>query len=1051
MSVGRPLLKALLEVVVNPVGAIGHLSDAVFASRDRRAAVQALFDEPEPWTPERSPAALLDADRGVVPFHAGREHELADLDAWLDDPEGLRLMLRLYVAAGGYGKTRLLRELVKRRRGDEKTRRERLAELLRGERWDAGFLRDAATAPDFAPLLAGRRPLLLVLDYAESRSAQIRALVAAARAAKRRRVRLVLLARSEAGWWEELKTADDGVGELFLGRAVEAPRKLGPVADTPALHRTAFDAAAVAFARALGKVPPASAPPLDDPAFERILLVHARALAAVEGEPEVPSAGLLEWLVARERRGLDRAAERLGLPETARPAVHRAAALVTLALGADSLPELQEIVARTPDLPADAVAPCAEALRLLYRGNRWCEGVQPDLVGEHLVNAELTAAEANGDPRLLAAAFGEGVTPPLLEAGLKVLTRLANRAPLAERHLEAVFRLRPLEALAEAAIIVAQAERDPVGRLLSKEIKTLDDPALARHLLPKLPESTTALREVALEVTVQVHRWRSDQLDPTSAEHALELISLKNGLSKWLAASGRHDEGLEVIQEAVSLCQRWAESDPASFSRARARSLTNLANRLLRSGRRNESLAAIHEAVSIRRELAVAGPELEPALARSLTNLSNLLALKGDRDEALRAVEEAVEIRERLVAKSGTAHGRDLANSLNYLANRLTAVGHREDGLVAIERSVEILESLSGTRGEAFEPDLARGLSHLSNHLARAGRHEEGLEAIRKAVAIRDKLSSARSGVFELAFATSLANQSSRLGEMGKHDEALADGKRAWAIRRRWARQHRRLVEPDLATSLHSLSLDLAAVGQRRRALAAARKAVAIRRRLAASDPAFEAALAASLNSLSNRFSDVGCPAEALAAIQEAVEVYERLATSWPEVEADLAMSWNNLAIRLRAVGREDESLAASTNAVEVYRRLAESREVFEPQLAASLKNLSSRLAVAGRRDQALAAIEQSVAIRRKLAGKRPAFEPELAGSLATWADQLVGTDPARAFGTAEDALRHLGPHCRKNPRRFADRADFCLSVYRRAATAAGRRIDPSILEHFDQ
>lgn len=79
MSVRRHLLKALAEVLVNPPGAISHLFDAVHASRDRRAAAAALLDDGQEWSLELSPAALLRADLGVVPFHAGREKELADL------------------------------------------------------------------------------------------------------------------------------------------------------------------------------------------------------------------------------------------------------------------------------------------------------------------------------------------------------------------------------------------------------------------------------------------------------------------------------------------------------------------------------------------------------------------------------------------------------------------------------------------------------------------------------------------------------------------------------------------------------------------------------------------------------------------------------------------------------------------------------------------------------------------------------------------------------------------------------------------------------------
>jgi tetratricopeptide (TPR) repeat protein len=1006
-NVRRSLLRAAVELLLNPFGAIGHLFDALFASRDRRAAVRALFDEAEPWTLETSPAAVLDADRGLVPFHAGRERELADLDAWLDAPEGLPLMLRLYVAPGGFGKTRLLRELVKRRRGDERTRAQRLGDLLRGERWDAGFLRETVPDADLPPLLAGRRPLLLVLDYAESRGPQIRALVAAARAAKRPRIRLVLLARSEEGWWHELKTAGDGVGDVFLGPAVRDPLPLGPLADTPELRATAFAAALSAFTDYLpGHQPPATTPPLDDPAFERILLVHALALAAVEGET-VPPHDLLEWLVARERRGIDRAARRAGLTDETWPPGHRAAALLTLALGADSRPAVEEIVARTPGLPTPAVGPCTDILHRLYRGKRWCESVQPDLVGEHLVEKELEQADEDRDPRLLEASLGEGVSPERLQAALTVLTRLAKRDPTATRHLDAAFRLRPLAPLAEAALAVAQAEGDPIGRHLATALAEADDAELAARLYPRLPETTTALREVALEVTRQRQQAVLAALDDqASDEEWSELAGFWNDLSVRLGEVGRREEGLAAIEEAVKVYRRLEESRPEAFEPNLATSLNNLSIDLAVSGRLEEGLAAIEEAVAILRRLAESRPEaFEPDLAMSLNNLSVRLAVSGRLEEGLAAIEEAVAIRRRLAKLHPEVFDPDLAQSLNNLSIRLQGFGRREEGVAAIAESVKVYRRLAESRPEAFEPALATSLNNHAVHLAEVGRREDGLAAIEEAVTIRRRLTESRPEVFE----------------------------------------------SDLATSLSNLSLRLAQVGRLQEGLAAIEEVVAIRNRLAESRPeVFEPDLAASMTNLSIRLGDLGHKEEGLAANEEAVTIWRRLSESRPGAfEPDLAGSLNNLSIRLAEMGRQEEGLAAIEEAVTIRRRLSESRpEAFQPDLARSLNNLSLRLPEMGRREEGLAAIEEAVAIRRRLAKSRPeAFEPDLARSLGNLAERLLDlglADPAT--NAAEEALRRLLPHVAGNPEGLGGLGRACLATYRRCAAASGRPPDDELV-----
>lgn len=406
----RKWLESAVRIGTSWIPGVGTAVDeALKHGADRRRAKAAratLLDvEDRRWHPDSSPAALLRADFGVVPFH-GREQELGNLSEWCEGTGDARRLpsgeippvaLRLYTAPGGYGKTRLLR---------------RFARWRRNVGWEAGFLGESKLAEvggaegvsgGTAALFGeATKPLLLVLDYAESRPGEVAAVVTAARESRRERVRLVLLARSDGDWWDQLHRAGDGVGDFFQGPATEGPLPLAPLTDSPETRQEVFEEAVAAFAKQLPKLPklaPDARLPVDGEEdgedFDRVLMIHAAALAAVEGEA-VPTGGLLDWLLSREERGLERVREKhAGLGNDLQPAMAQAAALLTLAQGADSRSETLEILSRVPDLGDQSRArrkQVAEALHVLYRGRRWCDGVEPDLVGEHLVRRELEAA-----------------------------------------------------------------------------------------------------------------------------------------------------------------------------------------------------------------------------------------------------------------------------------------------------------------------------------------------------------------------------------------------------------------------------------------------------------------------------------------------------------------------------------------------------------------------------------------------------------------------------------------------------------------------------------
>ena len=337
----------------------------------RKAAAAAMIDDGrQKWVKDRCPpSALLDAHYQVVPFRS-RRAEITSLDDWCAD--GRPVAVRLYTGGGGMGKTRLLLHY---------------AQLLRERGWQAGFFAGGGALPSgvLDALIEQPPRLLLVFDYAETqRDALIPALHRAASTDSRRRVRLVLLARDAADWWDELKLQGAGVGHLLQSPATEH-HELRPVEGTEHGQSDAFGDAFEAFSAALGSATAMTpSPDLTAPHFASVLYIHIAALAAVERRTINDREPLLQFAYDREKRFWGERAPR-GLSTKA---MAQAAAFATMMGGADDEVGARLLLSVTPLLagqPEDTVGQVAEVLHALYPGRRWLNGVQPDLLGEYLI------------------------------------------------------------------------------------------------------------------------------------------------------------------------------------------------------------------------------------------------------------------------------------------------------------------------------------------------------------------------------------------------------------------------------------------------------------------------------------------------------------------------------------------------------------------------------------------------------------------------------------------------------------------------------------------
>ncbi|MFJ4795145.1 tetratricopeptide repeat protein [Kitasatospora purpeofusca] len=917
----------------------------------------------KPATADRdlhSPAALLRADTEAVAFH-GRDHELADLHTWCTtDPAGIAI--RVITGPGGQGKTRLARHLT---------------DTLSHQGWVTGHLRSDLTDHDTPPdlsALSTALPLLLVVDYAETRPRLLRRLVTHLHTT-RHRVRLLLLARSDGEWRTDALSASASVRRL-LAAAPVVP--LGPLQPAARERGEAFRAAARDLALLLPRVP--SVPghdwtalagtlrPADDlahPRYDNALTLQMTALVALlqhGPRPAVTAPGdpaekvLLEHEERFWKDSADSDAFELGLDT----ATLKAAVAVAALCGADSTAAATRVLATLPAVPATRTARTAAWLAHLYPADpdRYWGTLQPDRIAEHHAAAVLMKGDIDLPALLTAADHGQQAQT------VTVLARAAIAHYNATRTTETDHLLHTLDTALDTAPLAHQATRIAAAAL---------------------PYPSRLVAPLALRLTAALAR-ANQQLATVEPAFEPGLAASLTNLGNRLSEVGRRGQALAATEEAVGIYRRLAQADP-SFERDLAGSLTNLGNRLSQAGRRGEALTAEQEAVEIRRRLVQADPAaFEPDLAGSLTNLGIQLSEAGRRGEALTATEEAVGIYRRLAADNPAAFEPDLAGSLSNLGIRLSEAGRRGEALTAEQEAVGICRRLAADNPAAFEPDLAGSLTNLGNRLSEAGRRGEALTAEQEAVGIYRRLAADNPAAFEPDLATSLTNLGIRLSEAGRRGEALTATEEAMGICRRLAADNPAAFEPDLATSLSNLGNRLSQVGRRGEALTATEEAVEIRRRLATDNPAaFEPDLANSLSNLGIRLSEVGRRGEALTAEQEAVEIRRRLVQADPAAfEPDLANSLSNLGIRLSEAGRRGEALTATEEAVEIRRRLAtDNPAAFEPDLATSLTNLGNRLSQAGRRGEALTATEEAVEIRRRLATDNPAaFEPDLAGAL---------------------------------------------------------------------
>ncbi|MDX6315741.1 MAG: hypothetical protein QOF44_5205, partial [Streptomyces sp.] len=531
-------------VVREAIGVVPQLEPAEFVG---------LLEPAPPRRDVPSPIMLLRADAEVVSFH-GREDTLADLEEWCQtDPDG-PLAVRVLTAPGGQGKTRLARQLMAR---------------MRDHGWVVGQV--AHDPRDLQALRTVQHPLLLVIDYAETRPELVSKLREQTREA-RHPVRLLLLARSLGSWQTRatgalpetrlhaLSPGAAGREEAFRTAARDLSRRLAEVTggtdvDWPGL------------ADALPAARPAAGP-----GAETALAVQMAALAALLGRvrpPQRDGRTLEDELLDHERKYWQETADGWGMGPRGHKLLGPAVAAAVLCPAQDEQ-EARETIARLlPYEPPWLIMDIAAWLCDLYpppEGRYWGQ-LEPDRLAEYHAAEQIVA-----DRGLLGRLFGRALDRQRVQT-LTVLARSAvahtnegrvDRAHTVIERLREALRSVPADAPLTATVLRAHSDALPeqshvlrdhaldVARELSRVCHpTGDDPQALRDrawALHNLAERHLAVGgwEDAREAAAEAAAIRKDMADDGAMTHRTEWADSLLVLSHACRMTGRLMEAYDA-------------------------------------------------------------------------------------------------------------------------------------------------------------------------------------------------------------------------------------------------------------------------------------------------------------------------------------------------------------------------------------------------------------------------------------------------------------------------------------------------------------------------
>ncbi|HZH30250.1 MAG TPA: tetratricopeptide repeat protein [Pyrinomonadaceae bacterium] len=777
---------------------------------------------------------LLRAEESLLAFDPARQPDVDSLNEWLDDsrwPQSVRLI----TGAGGQGKTRLALELC-RQRFDSGWHTGFLDSELEGDRIKAGW----------QTLRSLNRPLLIVIDYAETRQATFLTLLRASlQNPVEQPVRMLLLARDSGEWWDNLPGKDPQCEPLLSGYATTGPFRLPALYAAEPDRQEAYGKALLAFSQALGVSVPDIVPVLQGEHFERPLYVQMAALLALYGERPTTAQGLTRALLNHERRYW------LGLLAQFnwREAERRAEQLLALATLAGGFASSNVAAPYWATATGSALTPgdfdsLFRSLMTLYPGSQGLQALRPDLLGEALVAQALLRS---GGDMLLDSVLSNSVSTntaaqAIRRNALTVLARLStHHLDLSETLVNAISRHFRHSCQDIVTVSAETNSRLPaLAESAFARMSSVDKSQTTGLLAPLLKEESVQLAELRCMVFEYLAEKSREKFNkkPGNLERMAEYANASFNYAISLASIGNYQLACDFDLTGLTLYRRLIKKDPDRFEPDYAGSLDNYASHLSDAGRYEEVLKYARQALEINRRLAQKNLDrFEPNYSISVGNYANYLSDMGRYEEALPRASESLEIDRRLAQKNPDRFEPDYAQSLDNYASHLSYAGRYEEALDYSNQALTIHRRLAQKNLDRFEPNYARSAGNYASHLSNIGRYEAALPHAREALEIHKRLAQKNPDRFEPDYARSLSNYAGHLEDAGRYEEALDYANQSLAINGRLAQKNPDRFEPGYARSLSNCASYMEDAGRYEEALDYVSQALSINRRLAQKNP----------------------------------------------------------------------------------------------------------------------------------------------------------------------------------------------------------------------
>jgi serine/threonine-protein kinase len=225
--------------------------------------------------------------------------------------------------------------------------------------------------------------------------------------------------------------------------------------------------------------------------------------------------------------------------------------------------------------------------------------------------------------------------------------------------------------------------------------------------------------------------------NPSVLTYPDDLASLLRQMGHAYRDSGRHREALKCYQEAITLCEKVHQLDPASasFRRGVARSHFDAATVHMRDGRNDQAAAALKKARTDFRALVAAEPkqvDYRKSLSMTLNNLALVLRDKHPAEALEYARESRKNAHTGMDLEPANAQHRELFSTACKLLARLELQAGRPDAaaeaararrglwpddpgnLIGIARDLALAAGAAGEHGPEYAAEAVRALGHAA-------------------------------------------------------------------------------------------------------------------------------------------------------------------------------------------------------------------------------------------------------------------------------------------------------------------------------------------------